>query len=76
LTWSETYIQIAGIMAGMLTLGYRGDQIGRKWGSVTTAVIMLIGGIMLTGADGTTVKVCTATSSLLVPHAFVCSNGK
>ena len=59
-TYAETYIQIAGIMAGMLTLGYLGDQIGRKWGSVTTASVMLIGGIMLTASGGVSVKVGVA----------------
>ena len=27
---------------GMITMGYVGDRIGRKWGSVTTVSIMLV----------------------------------
>lgn len=30
---------------GMFTLGFLGDRIGRKWGSVTTVAIMLVGAI-------------------------------
>lgn len=40
---SLTYSQIAGIIVGMLTLGYLTDRIGRKWGSVVTAGTMLVG---------------------------------
>lgn len=40
---SLTYSQIAGIILGMLTLGYLTDRIGRKWGSVVTACTMLVG---------------------------------
>jgi MFS family permease len=40
---SLTYSQIAGIIVGMLTLGYLTDRIGRKWGSVVTASTMLVG---------------------------------
>ena len=35
-----SYIQICGIILGMITIGYLGDRIGRKWGSVTTVSIM------------------------------------
>lgn len=45
-------IQVGGIMLGMFTLGYVGDQIGRKWGSVTSASFMFIGGVLLTSASG------------------------
>jgi MFS family permease len=37
------YSQVAGLCAGMLALGLIVDRIGRKWGSVTTALIMFIG---------------------------------
>lgn len=34
---------MAGLFAGMICLGLIVDQIGRKWGSVTTASIMFVG---------------------------------
>ena len=37
------YSQVAGLFAGMMCLGLIVDQIGRKWGSVTTAGIMFVG---------------------------------
>ena len=43
-----SYIQICGIMAGMLFWGFLGDYTGRKWGSRCVAAIMLSGCIMLT----------------------------
>lgn len=42
------YIQICGIMAGMLLWGFLGDYTGRKWGSRCVAMIMLSGCILLT----------------------------
>jgi MFS family permease len=42
------YIQIVGIIAGMIFWGPMGDIIGRKWGSRCVAVIFLTGVIMLT----------------------------
>lgn len=42
------YIQICGIMAGMLFWGFIGDYTGRKWGSRCVAAIMLSGCILLT----------------------------
>ena len=44
------------IICGMMLLGVIGDSIGRKWGSVTTACIMLLGAAMLTATDGATPK--------------------
>lgn len=49
---NDTNIEICGIIAGMLILGYMADWIGRKWGSRTTMAIMLIGGILLSSAAG------------------------
>ena len=40
----------------MCTLGYLGDKIGRKWGSVFTASLMLIGSILLVATDAPTEK--------------------
>jgi len=42
------YIQICGIMAGMLLWGFLADITGRKWGSRIVAAIMLSGCILLT----------------------------
>lgn len=56
LTQIPDYIQIVGIILGMCTLGYLGDKIGRKWGSVFTASVMLIGAILLTATDAPTDK--------------------
>jgi MFS family permease len=53
---AETYIQVAGIILGMLLMGFIADQIGRKWGSVLTATFMFIGGILLTASNGTTIQ--------------------
>lgn len=47
-TRAPDYSQILGIIFGMITLGYVGDRIGRKWGSVTTVSLMSIGAILLT----------------------------
>lgn len=41
---------------GMLFLGYVGDLIGRKWGSVLTASLMTLGALLLVASDGTTVR--------------------
>jgi len=38
------YSQVAGLCAGMIALGLIVDKIGRKWGSVSTALIMFVGG--------------------------------
>ena len=47
---------VSGIILGMCFLGILGDRIGRKWGSVTTASLMLFGAIMLTVTNGVTQK--------------------
>jgi MFS family permease len=41
------FVQIAGIIVGMLFFGTLGDIIGRCWGSRIVASIMLSGSIML-----------------------------
>ena len=51
---SVSYSQIAGIIVGMLGLSFFADRIGRRVGSITTASIMLTGGILLTASDGPT----------------------
>ncbi|KAG1670185.1 hypothetical protein FOA52_014961 [Chlamydomonas sp. UWO 241] len=42
------YIQIIGIIVGMLLWGWLADITGRKWGSRSVAIIMLSGVVMLT----------------------------
>lgn len=51
---SLTYTTVAGIIAGQLSLGFLADRIGRKWGSVITAALMLIGGILILASAGPT----------------------
>jgi MFS family permease len=46
-THVSNYLQIAGIILGMLFFGTLGDFIGRCWGSRIVASIMLSGSIML-----------------------------
>ena len=45
-------VQVAGIIAGQLSLGFLADRIGRKWGSVITAALMLVGGILILASAG------------------------
>ena len=56
LTQVPSYIQIVGIILGMVTLGFVGDRIGRKWGSVTTASLMLLGAILLVSTSAPSQK--------------------
>lgn len=75
ITQIPDYIQIVGIILGMCTLGYLGDKIGRKWGSVFTASIMLIGAILLTAVDAPSEKgfvimyIVAQVSLICLPHA-------
>lgn len=46
---TQNYIQICGIMAGMLLFGFIGDLTGRKWGSRIVACVMMTGCILLIG---------------------------
>ena len=45
-------IEIAGIIVGMLVIGFFADWMGRKWGSRICTSIMLVGSILLTAASG------------------------
>ncbi|KAK9814173.1 hypothetical protein WJX72_001627 [[Myrmecia] bisecta] len=53
---SVSYSQIAGIILGMIILSFFADRLGRKVGSITTATIMLVGGILLTASKSNTDK--------------------
>lgn len=54
--WTQTtdYFQVVGIILGQLTVGFLGDWLGRRWGMIQDAVVMLLGTIMLAVATGTT----------------------
>lgn len=56
--WTETtdYFQVVGIILGQLLVGFLGDFVGRRWGMIQDAVIMLLGAIMLSVATGTTIN--------------------
>lgn len=36
-------LQVAGLFAGMVSLGFAIDRIGRKIGSIFTALVMIVG---------------------------------
>ena len=63
--YSVTYLEIIGIMVGQAGVGVIGDWIGRRWGLIQDAVIMLVGLIMLTASWGTSLEgwvICYAWS--------------
>ncbi|KAF1814648.1 MFS general substrate transporter [Eremomyces bilateralis CBS 781.70] len=55
-TWVEALenLEIVGIILGQILVGFQGDWIGRRFGLLQDAWIMLIGLIMLTAAWGVT----------------------
>ncbi|KAK7951522.1 major facilitator superfamily domain-containing protein [Apiospora aurea] len=60
-----TYLEVIGIMIGQVAVGIIGDWIGRRWGLIQDALIMLLGLIMLTATWGTTLEgwvICYAWS--------------
>ncbi|KAI5926757.1 major facilitator superfamily domain-containing protein [Camillea tinctor] len=50
------YLEILGIMVGQVAVGIIGDWIGRRWGLIQDAVIMVLGLLMLTGSWGLTLQ--------------------
>lgn len=56
--WIATvsYLEIVGIILGQISVGFIGDWIGRRWGMIQDAVIMLIGTILLTAMWGTSLN--------------------
>ena len=46
------YLEIVGIIVGQIIVGFLGDWIGRRWGLIQDAAIMLLGLVMLTAAWG------------------------
>ncbi len=62
------YLEIVGIIIGQIMVGIIGDWIGRRWGLVQDACIMLVGTVMLTAMWGTTLNgwvICYALSLLI-----------
>ncbi|KAK9242196.1 hypothetical protein V1506DRAFT_509680, partial [Lipomyces tetrasporus] len=57
-TWLDatTYLEVCGIIVGQILVGLIGDSIGRRFGLIQDAVIMVIGLIMLTASWGTTLN--------------------
>lgn len=53
---SVTYLEIVGIIFGQILVGIEGDWIGRKFGLVQDAVVMLVGVILLTAVWGATLQ--------------------
>ncbi|PYH48540.1 MFS phosphate transporter [Aspergillus saccharolyticus JOP 1030-1] len=55
-TWvsAVTYLEIVGIIIGQIMVGVIGDWIGRRWGLLQDAWIMILGLVMLVAAWGTT----------------------
>ncbi|KAI1433039.1 major facilitator superfamily domain-containing protein [Xylaria sp. CBS 124048] len=51
-----TYLEIIGIMIGQAGVGIIGDWIGRRWGLIQDAVIMLFGLMLLTASWGVTLE--------------------
>ncbi|RAL11202.1 MFS phosphate transporter [Aspergillus homomorphus CBS 101889] len=49
-----TYLEIVGIIIGQILVGVIGDWIGRRWGLLQDAWIMILGLVMLICAWGTT----------------------
>ena len=49
---SVSYLQIVGIIIGQVGVGIIGDWVGRKWGLVQDACVMLLGSVMLTASWG------------------------
>lgn len=53
-TWTQAtdYLQVCGIILGQITVGVEGDWVGRRWGLIQDAAIMLIATVLLTSVWG------------------------
>jgi MFS family permease len=63
--FATVYLEIVGIMVGQILVGLIGDGIGRKWGLIQDASIMLLGLVMLIASWGTSLNgwvICYAWS--------------
>ncbi|KAI1780069.1 MFS general substrate transporter [Hypoxylon cercidicola] len=50
------YLEIIGIMVGQVFVGIIGDWIGRRWGLIQDALVMLLGLCLLTGSWAATLQ--------------------
>ncbi|KAK9474734.1 major facilitator superfamily domain-containing protein [Dipodascopsis tothii] len=50
------YLEICGIIVGQIIVGYIGDSLGRRFGLIQDAVIMLLGLCILVGSWGTSLN--------------------
>ena len=48
------YLEIIGIIIGQILVGIQGDWVGRRWGLIQDALVMLLGLLMLTSSWGVT----------------------
>ncbi len=51
-----SYMEILGIIAGQILVGFIGDWVGRRWGLIQDATIMLTGTILLVAMWGETLS--------------------
>jgi len=51
-TLASTYLEMCGIIIGMLVMGVLADRLGRQWGSRVTAAYMLTGSVIIVVAFG------------------------
>ena len=49
------FVEIAGIITGMIGFGWFADHLGRLWGSRCTSGLMLIAGILCVVSNGATI---------------------
>ena len=73
---SSLLVQVGGIIIGQLALGFAADRIGRKWGSVMTAGVMLVGGILLAAANGPDVRALFIMYTISQVYAGAGSSGR
>ncbi|KAI6093884.1 MFS general substrate transporter [Hypoxylon rubiginosum] len=54
--YAVEYLEIIGIMVGQVFVGIIGDWIGRRWGLIQDALVMLLGLCLLTGSWAATLQ--------------------
>ena len=62
-------MQLVGILIGQLLFGFMGDWVGRRTAMLTDMVLILLGVIMLTVANGTSEQVGSHPSGKCPQHA-------
>ena len=65
--WTEAtqYLQLIGVLLGQFTFGILGDWIGRKPTMLLDMCVIIVGLIMLTVSNGTTINVSLCLQSFL-----------